>query len=474
MSNEQINNSCSVFPNEEALRITSVILDSISSSIVVTDTDGHIIALNKSYADFLGVDRDAQIGKHVTSVIENTRMHIVAKTGVPEINVIGNLKNHEMLVHRTPLKHRGKVIGSIGHVLFKNIEELKEVSEKLTLLRSKVKHYEQELINLRATKYTFNSIIGVSDLIVTLKAEATKAALTDLPVMISGESGTGKELFAQAIHHASARKIHPFIRINCAAIPKDLLESELFGYEKGAFTGANASGKPGKLELAQQGTVFLDEIGDMPIELQPKLLRVLEEKEFERVGGTSLHKVDFRLIAATNRNLEELLGSGQFRYDLYYRLNVFPIHIPPLRLRREDIIPIAHSLLNQISEDLSLPEIKIEPEAIKILKNHTWPGNVRELANALEWAAAHLEGNRLGFRNLPIHLTTPNTNSRTSHSPSSLKVCQDMTEKEAICQALSKANYIKSRAADILGIHRTMLYQKMKKHNIPLKPFIDR
>ncbi len=189
------------------------------------------------------------------------------------------------------------MIAVLGLVMFQDLGDLQKLWEKVSLLKSKVKLYEQELLNLRSVRYTFDSIIGISQAIKILKRNALKATANTYPVLITGQSGTGKELFAQAIHHASARKIYPFVRINCAAIPKDLLESELFGYEKGAFTGASASGKPGKFELAHRGTIFLDEIGDMPLEMQPKILRVLEEKEFERVGGRSVIKSDFRLVA---------------------------------------------------------------------------------------------------------------------------------------------------------------------------------
>ena len=222
--------------------------------------------------------------------------------------------------------------------------------------------------------------------------------------MISGESGTGKELFAQAIHQAGPRKIYPFVRINCATIPKDLFESELFGYEKGAFTGAKTEGKPGKFELANQGTIFLDEIGELPAPMQPKLLRVLEEKEFERVGGTRVIRSNFRLIAATNQNLDDMIRDGRFRKDLFYRLNVFPITIPPIRERREDIIPVFMHLLQKLSAEAGLFDIRLDNSAQKILMDHAWPGNVRELSNVLEWTLSSLEGNCIRDRDLPFYL----------------------------------------------------------------------
>ena len=313
---------------EKRLAILELIFDSIYNGIMVTDAEGFITHFNKPYGRFLGFDPQAQIGKHCTEVIENTRMHIVAKTGKAEINQVQWIKGQNMVVQRIPIKMDGKVISVFGQVMFKDVKDVGKLAQKLSLLESKIKLYEEELLNLRSTRYTIDSIIGRSRAITVLKAEALRAATNIFPVLISGESGTGKELFAQGIHHASPRKLYPFVRINCAAIPKDLIESELFGYEKGAFTGARAGGKPGKFELAHSGTAFLDEIGDMPLEMQPKLLRVLEDKEFERIGGNKVIRSDFRLIAATNQDLDKMIAGGRFRKDLFYRLNVVSTPYP--------------------------------------------------------------------------------------------------------------------------------------------------
>jgi transcriptional regulator with PAS, ATPase and Fis domain len=345
------------------------------------------------------------------------------------------------------------------------VSDVGKLAKKLSLLESKVKLYEAELLALRSTRYTLDSIIGVSDAIASLKAQALKAAASQLPVLISGESGTGKELFAQGIHHASPRKLYPFVRINCASIPKDLFESELFGYEKGAFTGAQSEGKPGKFELAHRGTIFLDEIGELPAAMQPKLLRVLEEKEFERVGGTRVIRSNFRLIAATNQNLDSMIQDGRFRKDLFYRLNVFPISIPPLRERREDIIPILMHLLQQLSSDANLSDIRLEGSAHKILMEHGWPGNVRELSNVLEWTLSSLEGNCIRDRDLPFYLK-PRSDMRHAAMHSPMREVQVRAEAQAIRQALQEAGYNKARAARILGIHRTLLYKKIKKYGL--------
>jgi transcriptional regulator with PAS, ATPase and Fis domain len=259
------------------------------------------------------------------------------------------------------------------------------------------------------------------------------------------------------------------VRINCAAIPKDLLESELFGYEKGAFTGADPNGKPGKFELARHGTVFLDEVGDLPLEMQPKLLRVIEDKEFERVGGTKIIRSDFRIIAATNRNLEQMLADNRFRKDLFYRLNVIPLHIPPLRERKSDILPTARHLLKQTAREANLGEKKIDREAEKALINYGWQGNVRELSNVLERTMSTLEGDTIRLQHLPFYVYRSHQKSFENHQ-SPLKDVQTRTEKEAILTTLKETNNNKARAAKMLGIHRTLLYKKMGKYKIPLTP----
>lgn len=452
----------------EQLDMYRLVFDSIYNGAIVTDINGNITHFNKPYGEFLGVDPQAQIGKHCTEAVENSRMHIVAQTGIPEINQSHQIKGQSMVVQRIPIRKDGRVIAVFGQVMFKDVKDVRKLAAELSLLESKVKLYEEELINLRSTRYTLDSIIGKSESIRSLKKEALRAASNQYPVLISGESGTGKELFAQAVHHASARKLYPFVRINCAAIPRDLLESELFGYETGAFTGAKSGGKPGKFELAHQGTVFLDEIGDLPLEMQPKLLRAIEDNEFERVGGTRIIRSKFRVIAATNRDLEKMLADGRFRKDLFYRLNVIPIHILPLRERKTDIVPIAAYLLEQMAQEANIAPIRLDREAEKALKNYEWPGNVRELSNVLERTMAALEGDTIYLQDLPFYLHR-SRNRKIDYNRSALKDVQARTEKEAIRYALKETGNNKAKAARILGIHRTLLYKKMKKYDLPLQ-----
>ncbi|RPJ14926.1 MAG: AAA family ATPase, partial [Desulfobacteraceae bacterium] len=290
---------------------------------------------------------------------------------------------------------------------------------------------------------------------------------TNAPVLILGESGTGKELFAHAIHYASDRRPFPFVRLNCAAIPKELLEAELFGYEPGAFTGAGARGKPGKFELAHRGTIFLDEIGELPLEMQPKLLRVIEEKEIERLGGTRVSRFDFRLIAATQENLGQSVEQGKFRKDLYYRLNVIPVQIPPLRDRMDDVRTITEHLVQTLNKDLGMNVIRISPEVMSIFEKYNWPGNVRELSNVLERILYSIEGDTIRINHLPFFLQSLGAGV-TPHNPASLRRLREDMEREALVQAIKLSNNNKKKASEKLGIHRTALYKKMKKLNIPV------
>ncbi len=451
----------------EKIRFYETILDNIYNGVMITDPEGKIIFFSKTYGNFLGIDPREMIGKHCTEVVENSRMHLVAKTGDPEINHPHRVMGQDMVVQRIPIEMNGELIAVYGQVMFKDVRDVHTLARKLNLLESKVEFYEKELESLRSSKYTMNHIVGKSEKMVELKRLALKAAKTNAPVLLIGESGTGKELFAHAIHYASDRRPNTFIRLNCAAIPKDLLEAELFGYEPGAFTGAGSKVKPGKFELAHRGSIFLDEISDLPLEMQPKLLRVLEEKEMERLGGTRLTKCDFRLIAATHENLERCVEEGKFRKDLYYRLNVIPIQIPPLRERKEDIPIIAEHIIQILNKDLGTHVTRISPEALNILQNNDWPGNVRELANILERIIYITEGDTIQFRHLPFFLQSMRGGS-AKLQPSLLKNLREDMEKEALLHAIHISNDNKNKAAKLLGIHRTALYKKMKRLNIPI------
>ncbi len=449
------------------LKLANLIFDHIENGALVTDKEGNILYFNRPYARFLGIEAEQVIGKHVTEVLEGSRMHIVARSGKAELNQIFTTRGRDMVVQRIPIFEDGKVVAAFGQIMFKQVSDVGRLANNLSLLKSKLKLYEKELTSLRATRYNFDSIHGASSSIVALKEEARKAALTDLPILLTGESGTGKELFAQAIHQASSRYKNPSIQINCAAIPKELFEAELFGYAEGAFTGANLGGKPGKLELADGGTLFLDEIGEMPLELQPKLLRVLEDKLFERVGGNQVLKSDFRIIAATNRDLETMVKQKLFREDLFYRLNVVSLEVPPLRERQGDIVPLARHLLDKIAESYPGSRYQLTPAAEKVLDGYHWPGNIRELINVLERTAFTIEGHCVDACDLPFYLSRPTLSSLKSGQWDLGAVVAE-AEREALRKALELTGNNKAKAAKLLGIHRTVLYKKMTKYLIPL------
>ncbi len=452
---------------QEKVHFYETILDNIHNGVLITDKAGKVIFFSKTYGKFLGKDPKEEVGKHCTEVIENTRMHLVAETGVPEINQPHRIMGQDMVVQRIPIEIAGFGTVVYGQVMFKDVRDVHALARDLKVLETKVELYEKELTSLRSSRYTIENIVGKSPAMVEVKNLALKAAQTNAPVLVIGESGTGKELFAHAIHYASERRIQPFIRLNCAAIPKDLLESELFGYEPGAFTGAGNKGKPGKFELAHRGSIFLDEISDLPLDMQPKLLRVLEEKEMERLGGTRLTKSDFRLIAATNANLENLVERGNFRKDLYYRLNVLPIQIPPLRDRKEDIPLLADHFIQRLSKEIGTKAVSISPEVLQIFMDYPWPGNVRELSNILERVLYTIDVDNIQVRHLPIFLQSLAEDSPKPQS-TILKRLKDNMEREALLHSIRLSKYNKNQAARLLGIHRTSLYKKMKKLNIPL------
>jgi len=324
------------------------------------------------------------------------------------------------------------------------------------------------LSNVEA-KELFPHIIGSSASMRNIFTQIIKVAPTDSTVLISGESGTGKELIASSIYEHSMRKGKPFVKINCVAIPEGLLESELFGHERGSFTGATEQ-KKGKFEIADNGTVFLDEIGDMPLATQAKLLRVLQEKEFERVGGTKLIRVDIRFIAATNKNLSEMIKKGTFREDLYFRLNVFSISLPALRERKEDIFPIANYFLE------SLPKLaKLSTSTLQELIGYYWPGNVRELINILEQASILSENGVIELHHLPeamLKLNSRNVvNSSSISDDITLDAKLELMEKEIIIAALRKTSGIQVKAANILGINQRSLWHRIKKFDIDINTF---
>jgi PAS domain S-box-containing protein len=443
--------------------ILNTVIETAYDGMVIIDKQGIITMMSKAYTEFLGITREDAIGKHVTEVIENTRMPIVLETGREEVAQLHKIKGSYMIASRIPIIKNGEIIGVVGKVLFRNVKELNSLYKRISVIEKELATYKSKLREFNTANYSLENIIGESDPISLAKAIVEKAAHTSSNVLILGESGTGKEIFAHAIHSESNRHEGPFVKVNCAAIPSDLLESELFGYEAGAFTGAKKEGKMGKFEIANEGTIFLDEIGDMPLHMQVKLLRVIQEREVEKVGGVASKKINIRIIAATNRNLEKLVSEGKFREDLYYRLNVVTIEIPPLRERGDDIILISNHLIKKLSVDLDKKVIGISKEAGQYLKIYEWKGNVRELENILERAINIMEDREIiDVQDLPKEIT----GKKSSLVPKKLQDVVAESEKNAIILALRATDGNKTKAAKILDIGRTSLYEKIEKYKI--------
>ncbi len=440
------------------------ILDNAYEGIVVTDEKGVIRYCNPQHLSCIRREKDEVINRHLSLISPESRLFKVLESGEPDIGVpFRNDDGREMIVNRVPIKEDGRMIGVMGVILFKDLTDLKHLMQRLNVLETTVAHYKNELQNVWSSRYTIENIIGNSKAIEDVRRLALKAAKVTSPILILGESGTGKELFAHAIHYASPRRNKPMIRLDCSAIPRDLLESELFGYESGAFTGAGKRAKPGKFELADKGTIFLDEIADMPLEMQAKLLRVLQEKEITRIGGTKPIKVDFRLISATHHNLDDLVKANSFRTDLYYRLNVIRLAIPPLRERKEDILQLSNHILRKIGDQNGKGDIHLSKGVIELLQEYHWPGNVRELGNILERTANFVEEKTIDIEDLPSFFRT---SLKTTHDPPPLKRCVRDVEIALLVRTIKSVNGNKAKAARILGIHRTALYKKLKRFDI--------
>lgn len=450
---------------QEMLDLYKNIFNHIFNWVVVVDAEGYVILLNKAYADFLNVDQEKALGMHVTDVIENTRMHIVVKTRKEEIGSIQKIKGNNMIANRIPIFKDGELIGAVGTVVFKDLVEMESYVKRARDMEKEIQFYKDEFRKI-TTGYTLNDIVGDSPQIQFVKDMIKKVATTKSNVLLEGESGTGKELVSQAIHNLSPRSEFPLIKVNCAAIPANLLESELFGYEHGAFTGSKKGGKLGKLEMANNSTILLDEIGDMPMNMQVKLLRAIQEKEIERVGGVKSKKLDFRVIASTNKNLKELVAKQQFREDLYYRLNVVKINVPPLRNRPSDIEMISLALIKKISKDLGLGVTELTPKALRILQKYNWPGNIRELSNVIERALNLMdEEGRIDVNHLPPYLREGNS-TLSGEVSLNLKDRVQTLERDVIKKALTKTKHNKLEAAKLLGISRTSLYKKIEEFDL--------
>ncbi|MCG2775366.1 MAG: sigma 54-interacting transcriptional regulator [Desulfobacterales bacterium] len=454
---------------ENLLRILRLIGNNSFLGITVIDEEGIVLFRNKGMGEISGIKSANTIGKKFSEVTPDSSLLEVLRTGVPQFGVLYSTpKGNKAVIHRIPLKEQGHVFGAMSIAAFYDVMELQDILKKHNLLQDEVRLLKSELRVLRGSKYNFSNIIGVSQNIQELKRLGRRYAAKLSNVLITGESGTGKEIFAHAIHRASTRNNGPLIRLNCSCFPRELLESELFGYEGGSFTGAKRKGKPGKFELADNGTIFFDEIGDFPLEMQPKLLRVLEEKEVWRIGGTTPRRTNFRLITATNKDLNGMVEEGRFRHDLYFRLTVLTLEVLPLRNRKEDIPFLAEYLLAELNSEMGT-SFSIGKHTIERLMNYDWPGNVRELRNILERAIAVTEKNSIEAYHLPPYIRSNEDMPLTTATGESKEILQQelgKAEKEILNKILANAAGNKAKAARLLGISRTCLYDKLKKHGI--------
>jgi transcriptional regulator with PAS, ATPase and Fis domain len=470
---------------EDVLRLAAKsMFDTFAQStlgMMVVDRDHRVVWISEGYKHFLpalGFEREEQfVGHLVEEVVPNTMMNQVIDSGRPLVVDLLTNKAGTFLVSRLPLRDEsGQIIGALGIVWLNESPDHSEstmqpLMAKFSRLQKELDDARRELAAQRRPKYTIASFIGSSPVVMEVKRQARRVAGTDSTVLLLGETGTGKELMAQAIHAGGHRAAGPFVGVNIAAVPETLMEAEFFGVAPGAYTGAERKGRSGKFKFADGGTLFLDEIGDMPLALQAKLLRVLQEQEVEPLGSNKVERIDVRIIAATSRDLQAMVAQGLFRADLYYRLNVLPIRLPPLRERLGDLDALADHLLEDIGRRTGLAHRSLGADALELLARHDWPGNIRELRNALEQACLLTDELVL----CPQHLArlvgggSPDIGAVVAH-PVSQAASQAVRplpqavaelEAEAIRAALTATKGNKLAAARMLGIARATLYEKL-------------
>lgn len=445
---------------------------------IFVDQTGVIRLVNEAFCNYLEFNREDLLGHRIDQFNIDPGLIQVIQKRRPDM--LAFYPNPKLLATRQPVGGRGQTLGALGRYVAldmkciqRNIVDADEYIDIISRLETRdimlnvnqflaeLNSYMDEFNRLNCSSVGVDRIKGLSSAIAALRETILWIATSPSSVLITGESGTGKELFAQAIHFHGERSESRFVKVNCAAIPDTLLESELFGYVDGAFTGARKGGKMGKFELANHGTIFLDEIGDMPLTMQAKLLRVLQEKEIERIGDERTIPIDVRVISATNKDLKWMINQGSFRPDLYYRLNVVNLHIPALRERKEDIPILADHFLAELNRRLGLSIRGIDKDAMQLLIRHNWPGNVRELINVLETSMNFCRLSTLEPESLPLYLR--DREKRTSQE-CSLKTALLDAEQERLRGALQVSRGNRQQAADILGVSRTTLYRLMKRH----------
>lgn len=440
-----------------------MILESVQDGICVVDRSGEVTYVNPSYLRIVHKTPEMVVGQNVFETAADGNRCAVLRSGIARIGSIRHKKDGTTIVANVnPIFVDGEIAGVVS--VIKDITEIQTLMERLSQVSAKAEYLEQELLRTKKTAQAFANYIGKSGKVVDVLALASKAADSSANVLIRGESGTGKEVIAEGIHYASGRRRGPFIRVNCGAIPGALLESELFGHEKGAFTGA-VRRKLGKFELANHGTIFLDEIGELDKNLQVKLLRVLQQKEFDRVGGEETIHVDVRIIAATNRDLEAMVREGTFRDDLYYRLNVIPIILPPLRDRPDDIPLLVEHFIEKISKENKKDVRGITPDAMQMFMHYRWPGNVRELENVIERMITLMDTDLITAAVLPSYIKGDIAGREVQSLADDTVLPWEEYEKQIIANALRQGTSFNG-AAKLLRISHKTVAAKARKYGL--------
>ncbi|WP_242837269.1 sigma 54-interacting transcriptional regulator [Alkaliphilus transvaalensis] len=434
-------------------------LDNMPNSLALIDGNGVVIKVNKQYQEILNINSH-EVEKRSTKALSwNSKYEEVLRTGNAAIWQEA-INNNEYIIFESAIDEEQGILRQLIPI---ESEFVKLLLDKISFLEKEMKYYKHKIMEKGKGVNDIDDLSVKSEKMKEVILYMKKVSSTDTTVLLRGESGTGKSMFAKVIHKESLRRNNPFVSIDCTTIPENFFEAELFGYEAGAFTGANKKGKLGKLELADGGTVFLDEIGEIPIETQSKLLRFLQEKEFERIGGVTTRKVDIRIIAATNQDLEKMVQRGEFRKDLYYRLNVINITLPPLKERWEEIPSLTNKILLDFCREAGIDLKEVGEEGMKELINYDWPGNIRELENLIKRLAINSEGKIISKNDIVKELSItagvifPASNTIQEVMPS---------EKEKIIRALKECNFNKTQAAEKLGITRQTLYNKLKRYQI--------
>lgn len=451
------------------------VLNMSDDGFIVVNRDGVVLNINEKYCEFLKTVKKDIIGRNILEYIPNSKMLDIMEKKYTDEGVIhiyneGTTLEKSVIVSRSYVEDENNdVVAGVAQVKFK-LASL-DVTKKLLDQYSTLNYYKEQYQSLQESESGFDNVIGNDPVFIKQKEKAIQVSKTHFSVLLTGETGTGKEVFARSIHNSSNRCDHPMISINCAAIPNELLESELFGYEDGAFTGAKKGGKKGKFELANKGTLFLDEIGDMPLTMQAKLLRVLEERRIDPLGSTKSIPIDVRLISATRKNLYKMVLEGSFREDLFYRINVINLEMIPLRQRRDDILILSKFFLDTLNEDYR-KNIKISDEVKVCFYSYSWPGNVRELDNIIKSAYAVCDEKEIKLRDLPSRIIDDAVKDNNNFD---LKMDYhnliDNFEKNLIEKYLETASGNIQHASKIAGIHRSLFYKKIEKYSINIKDF---